>query len=326
MANTADEIQQLLLPLYADLKTEDQFNVKRPLLAHYTSMEVLESIIRTNEIWFSNPLFMNDLEEIRFGILNGVKAARESTSIQAALGTPARHDLYVQALDHYFQEFDKDHVFDTYIFCASVHDPANTDGVLSMWRGYGGEGRGAGLIFDTAKLNLVPPPTPLILAEVRYETVDHRNQYLAALCDQTAAIVASASIPDNLIYMIAFMLFDRVKLFALFTRHSGFLEEREWRAVYRRDLDKAKKFDPMFGYALGPNGVEPKLKFKMEPVPGAPSDDLSLDKILHGIILGPTASSVLAQNSVKRMMEVLNRPELTSRVTASTIPLRQKMT
>lgn len=324
MVTTAEEVQQLLLPLYADVKPEDQFNVKKPLLAHYTSMEVLESIIRTNEIWFSNPLFMNDLEEIRFGILNGVKAARESKSIQTALGTPARHDLYVQALDHFFQEFDKDHVFDTYIFCASVHDPANSDGVLSMWRGYGGEGRGAALIFDTSKMNLVPPPTPLILAQVRYETVDHRNQYLAALCDQTAALVSAAVIPDNLIYVVAHSLFDRMKLFALFTKHSGFLEEQEWRAVYRRDLDTEKKFDSMFGYALTSNGVEPKLKLKMEPVPAVTSDDLSLDKILHGIILGPTASSILAQNSVKRMMEVLKRSELTNRVTASTIPLRQK--
>ena len=33
-----------------------------------TSMAVLESILRENVVWFSNPLFMNDLEEVRFGI------------------------------------------------------------------------------------------------------------------------------------------------------------------------------------------------------------------------------------------------------------------
>lgn len=45
-------------------------NAERPLrLAHYTSLEVLEKIIQTEEIWFSNPLFMNDYEEVQF-VLN----------------------------------------------------------------------------------------------------------------------------------------------------------------------------------------------------------------------------------------------------------------
>jgi hypothetical protein len=40
------------------------FPQKRLLVAHYTTLEVLEKILGTNEIWFSNPLFMNDLEEV----------------------------------------------------------------------------------------------------------------------------------------------------------------------------------------------------------------------------------------------------------------------
>jgi hypothetical protein len=39
------------------------FPAKRSLLAHYTSIPVLEAILRNNEIWLSNPLFMNDMEE-----------------------------------------------------------------------------------------------------------------------------------------------------------------------------------------------------------------------------------------------------------------------
>jgi hypothetical protein len=41
------------------------------LLAHYTSIDVIEKILRSEEIWFSNPLFMNDLDEMRFGMLEG---------------------------------------------------------------------------------------------------------------------------------------------------------------------------------------------------------------------------------------------------------------
>jgi hypothetical protein len=46
----------------------------QPLLAHYTSIDVVEKILRNEEIWFSNPLFMNDLEELRFGLFQGREA------------------------------------------------------------------------------------------------------------------------------------------------------------------------------------------------------------------------------------------------------------
>jgi len=71
-------IVQLFAPLYDDLRRDDAFDVKKPLLAHYTTVQVLEKILTTNELWFSNPLFMNDLEEVRFGILQGNEQAMQS--------------------------------------------------------------------------------------------------------------------------------------------------------------------------------------------------------------------------------------------------------
>jgi hypothetical protein len=50
--------------LYDDINDKNQWPQGRPLLAHYTSMSSLENILKTDEIWFSNPLFMNDVEEI----------------------------------------------------------------------------------------------------------------------------------------------------------------------------------------------------------------------------------------------------------------------
>lgn len=59
-------IANQFLPLWSDPKEEDEFYVKKPLLAHYSSIEVLEKISRTNELWLSNPFFMNDWK--RFGL------------------------------------------------------------------------------------------------------------------------------------------------------------------------------------------------------------------------------------------------------------------
>ena len=142
-------IWKLFLPLYDDLKEEDEFFNKKPFLAHYTSLDVLEKILRTDEIWFSNPLFMNDLEEVRFGILHGTGKIRESDIVRVALETEARHTRFTEALDHSINYFEQEHLLDTYVFCLSEHAPENRDGQLSMWRGYGGDGKGAALVCST---------------------------------------------------------------------------------------------------------------------------------------------------------------------------------
>jgi hypothetical protein len=62
----------LFQELYSDITSAEQFNVKQPLLAHYTSISTLESILRNEEIWLSNPLFMNDMKEVRFGLTHAI--------------------------------------------------------------------------------------------------------------------------------------------------------------------------------------------------------------------------------------------------------------
>jgi hypothetical protein len=75
-------------------------------------------------------------------------------------------------------------------------------------------------------------------------------------------------------------------------------------------------------YLNGPRGVEPKLRYKVEPIEGVTSPDLSFNNILSSILLGPSTSSPLAFRSVERMLEVIGKPELKDRLIASTIPLR----
>ena len=96
MTNT--EIMNLFLPLYADLRPEDTFDKKKPLLAHYTTVSALEKILASNEIWFSNPLFMNDMEEVRFGVIQGNELVMNSEQIQQACGTAIYRIRFSEAL------------------------------------------------------------------------------------------------------------------------------------------------------------------------------------------------------------------------------------
>lgn len=81
-----NEINATFQSLWSDINQGETFPTKRPLLAHYTSIDALESILSKNEIWFSNPLYMNDLEELRFVILEGANAFRQDERIRSACG------------------------------------------------------------------------------------------------------------------------------------------------------------------------------------------------------------------------------------------------
>lgn len=315
------EIIQAFSPLYDDVVEADQFYVKKPLLAHYTSLSTLEKILETDEIWFSNPLFMNDLEEMRFGVLRGVDLVLRSQEISDACNSASRAQLFTQYFVHYFQTFESEHAFDTYVFCLSEHDRDDRDGMLSMWRGYGSNGHGAAIVFDTGQLRAVDH-TPLILAKVHYGSVAERIAWLERTLSTFARIFRETEIPDDKLYLAAHALFERIKVFALFSKHRGYAEEREWRIVYMRDRDQDNKLAPMFHYWIGPRGIELKLRLKVEPIEGVTADDLSLEKIVERIVLGPSLSSPVATAAVVRMLDRLGKPYLKEKICASTIPLR----
>lgn len=318
---TDQEIAQLFLPLYADLRPEEGFDAKKPLLAHYTTFQVLEQILANNEVWFSNPLFMNDLEEVRFGIIQGNELVMTRPELEAACKTPERAQLFKDSFAFYFNRFADEHVLDTYIFCLSNHGRDDNDGLLSMWRGYGANGNGVAIVFDAAQFDLIEE-SALIVAKVSYDSTEARLAWLKNLLIGFETAIRGSEIPDDKLRIAANMLFERIKLFALFTKHRGFKEEDEWRVVYLPERDVKKQLEPMFHYRLGPRGVEPKLKFKMLPVKGLTGDDLSLAKTIDRIILGPTVASPMALATVQRMFDVLNRSELKSKLRASTIPFR----
>ncbi len=313
-------LQALSASLWADLAVIPEFYTAKPLLAHYTSIHTLEAILRNKEFWFSNPLYMNDLEEVRFGISEGLPAFMASQALEAACQTPQRAALLRQHFDFFFRMFDREHILDTYVFCLSEHDPGDGDGLLSMWRGYAANGNGAAIVFDTAQFTR-REDTPLILARVVYASTEDRRKWIADKIEALAHQISALAIPDDKLHIPAFAFFERLKMFALFTKHPGFREEREWRAVYLPERDLTKSFVHLIDYVIGPRGIEGKLKLKIAPMAGFIEDDISLDKIIHRIILGPTISSPLARAAVKKMLD-RHAPQLKDRIAASTIPFR----
>lgn len=311
--------------LFDDIKPEESWEHKRPLLSHYTSLDAVESIFRTNEIWFSNPLLMNDVEEVRFGIVNGANIVLASDDIRKALVTDERYTQFRDKFSYYVDHFERNHLFDTYVFCLSEHDVDDTDGILSMWRGYGSNGNGAAIIFDTAKFEPAEN-SPFVFSSVRYAAREEMMSYLSDLSVKAANIISRNHIPDEFIYLASYYVFERIKLYALFSKHNGFSEEREWRIVYVNDRNQKDDnlLCVMRDYKNNKGSIEPILKLRLDECAKEYGASLRLDEITDSIILGPTHSSALAVRSVQRMLELVGKSGLIDRVIPSSIPFRPR--
>jgi Protein of unknown function (DUF2971) len=261
---------------------------------------------------------------VSFGIQEGTRLFMNSSEIESASGSKERCELLRSALLSYYITFVNEHMPDTYVLCFSEHEKEDTDGLLSMWRGYGGNGKGVAIVLDTAKIPVDEQSPLFIISDVHYGTPEQRREWVwQRYILQFAEIIKKSALPNDKLYIGSYRFFERIKLFALFTKHRGFREEREWRAVYMRDRDHAKKLAGMLGYWIGPRGTEPKLKLKIEALPGLPGEAVTLSQLIDRVILGPSfLSSPLARSTVLRMLDVVGKPELKDRIKSSTIPFR----
>jgi hypothetical protein len=313
--------------LYADLATGDYYPTAYPLLAHYTTLENIEKILRSQEMWLSNPLLMNDSEEVKFGVLNGLEIIRASGPLRDALGSDQRRKIFFDAIDEEFEAYGSKHVLDLYVICFSKHSCSDDDGQLSMWRGYGNQGKGAALVFDTSKLP-VPDSSPLALGPVSYGTQEKRMSKISEKVDEVAKFLSSNTIPDGYVASVATELFERLCVFSVFSKHDGFREENEWRLVYLKKRDqpesKAEKltYEKYFSYFNGPSGMQPKLKLPIGELLGSIGQVVKFTDLIDRIIIGATAASPWAKLSVERMLISINMGNLIDKIKTSGIPFR----
>lgn len=312
-------LEQTLAPvLWSDMQPQPAPG-QLPLLAHYTSILTLERIAQTGEIWFSNPLYMNDVDELRYGIGLGLHAVRSHGGLRNGL-PPDHYHALLDAFDALHTEFDNDTAFDVYVFSCSEHDEQiGDDGLLSMWRGYGSDGNGVAIVFDMAGL-VAAPTSPLLVRQVQYHSYEESEAWIDDKLHQFAAALNRLAPPVEQMPAAAAALFERIKLFALFTKHRGFHEEREWRVVYLREQDRKAVLTQQLHYAIGPRGIEPRLRFTTDALAG-PEASPALREMVQRIILGPVLATPLALRSVVRMLEIY-QPAWAHRVTRSSTPYR----
>jgi hypothetical protein len=280
------------------------------LLAHYTSLENVINIVRSEQLWMSHPLFMNDRHELDVGV----------DLIGAALLAVTEDAVMFSDYKKAVSDFRKLSKLDTYVLCFSKHSAANEDGMLSMWRGYGDQGRGACIVFNRKFVSETADDSILFLQDVEY--FSNRERFDKAV-DIVKTWLECRKSADNCYWAADYeVLVDRAVIYALTTKHAGFGEEKEIRIIYMKNRDYKEILKKYYDYNVGTRGVEVKLKLPINPLSEDSHDTWSFQDIVHTIIIGPAASSELQKNSLCRAFEKIGKQWLVERVRASSIPFR----
>jgi DUF2971 family protein len=251
------------------------FASSHPQLHHYTNFPGLEGIHKSQTLWAINYRHLNDTKEVkvleepliealtkRFSPLleDNAEVRMFAKETGGGIAEIAAYQATRVVQGFYDTLFRSPAPLDIYVtsFCTHANDQyANKHGLLSQWRGYGGEDGGYCIVFDTAALiELLQRECratywimPLKLAQVHYRTADLSvEDVFAPLLIEThklfSALLDDTKIPERAM--------EYFLLAASLLKHQSFREENEARIVAipstQHDLDglRAKYGDLSF--------------------------------------------------------------------------------
>lgn len=308
--------------LWRDFDSSTAYPDARPLLAHYTTLPILEKIVMTDEIWLSHPLLMNDSEEMHWGLQEGFKLFTTNENLKNACGSESRYKRLREDFSSRYTLYSHLEAAGTYVACFCHHNEiTDRDGVLSMWRSYGNNGSGVALILNTEHLNN-RDDTPFVLAPIAYLSQEKRKSHITTQINSLAQVIEQHNPGEDELYLASGWFMERLKLFSLFTKHDGFHEENEWRLAYMSERDKDGHFQDMVSYVVTERGAQPKFKLKIYPHPGFKDPELSLAKLAHSVLLGPSLSGWANKLGIEIMLLLAGKANLRQNVRVSSIPYR----
>jgi hypothetical protein len=226
-----------------------------PTIYHYTKVRTLKSILTSGGLYATHFAHTNDVEEFyglrevlpelayapamalakRLRAKSAFKRAPSNDALERIIPADARnfHDSMVRALPLPF-----------HLTCFSKHltTQNQSNGLLTLWRFYGGEGEGIALGLNTRRL--IDATNSLIrshslsavyIDEVRYRAED--NVLLARLADAPGLVEMFLEFMESLISGRELEFDERGKEMIQFTvlaacaKHADFADEREIRLV-----------------------------------------------------------------------------------------------
>ena len=317
-----DQLTRIFFPFAA--AELDRVREQNKRFVHYTSAEAALAIIKSREIWLRNSHLMNDFSEVEHGRrclaeswhdpVVGSRFKQLLDSIKPALS---------QEVSRRFDE--RDHLIrtETYLLSISEHDDDEDQlGRLSMWRAYGGSS-GVAFVFNSQAFTSESSALDAYVMPVFYSDPEGFKTYFTNLTnslDHNIALLKTID-PD----LIANMAVAALYFIVLSTKHPGFREEREWRAIFspvKFDGETAnlERIMPALQCVRGVPQRIYRVPFKNYPQEGMTM--ATLPEILDRLIIGPSPYGYPTASALHLALEEAGVSDAGQKISISGIPLR----
>lgn len=287
-------------------------------LVHYTTAEAAISIIREETFWMRNISCMDDYMEVEQGLGYSGKVYDKKVGQLFKSALDRAHPGIVDDVAALFFSWRPKIKDDTFIACFSEHDDdEDTHGRLSMWRAYS-KSTGVALVLNNAPFVAGSSPLGVYSSPVAYYSYTKFKQEWQRIVQ---------NIEDNLDFLnslsrktVIDSVFNMYRFAVLCTKHPGFNEEREWRALYTPEIDKSQYIEKSIEVFRGTPQVICKVPLK-DPN-GIDLFGTELHDFLDRIIIGPTKYPGAIREAFEDVLEGVGVQDPTKRVFVSGIPLR----
>ena len=294
--------EEKIWQMVTDTHMHDESELKNynKLLYHYTTCAGLIGIIQTNKIWATSALFLNDSQEIKYGI-------NLTKSLLIEVQNESINDIETYLVSNLLAEFDKyprhNDMLNTYISCFSEQGDK-----LSQWKGFTEKGLGFSIGFDSSQFIYNYRSYPYVFITVKKVIYDPETQkniikneigkYIKIASDVGIDLLSDSDSSKDVISCLSYSLFSFARIF----KDEAFAEEREWRAI-STDLSKlkeSKKLDlPVIRYRTDGN-IIPYVEFDISP---KHSNRKSIKMPINEIICGPKIDFERNSLSIKKLLE-----------------------
>jgi hypothetical protein len=286
-------------------------------VAHYTSAANAINIISGRTLWLRNAAVMNDFMEISFGkecLLSAIRT--RGTSLNAVLNT-AHPDLFSEIVK-WLDQVDVYARTQTYLTSFAEIDADEELGKLSMWRAYGGPVAGVALVFNLdpfVKDHLERSTSAL---PVIYGAANFDPEFEALIGRLRTSQALLAVVPRTNAKAI---LFHAIQDLVLSSKHEGFSEEEEWRAIYSPEILPSEHLKA----SVETIGGVPQIvhTIPLHDIPGLNMPELELDNLIHRVLIGPCDHPTQVEHAICRALSERGVRDPAARIRISGIPLRQ---
>jgi hypothetical protein len=275
-------------------------------LYHYTTSAAFLSIISSDELWFTDFRYLNDLSEMRYGV--DLFKAEVNRQIERESDTSAS-----KLLAHLDQQFDRALVYtDVFVFCM-----CEENNLLNQWRVYGRDTVPVCLEFATRGFMFVEwEPYSFELVPMVYDT-ELQNRIvceaisvgLEYMAKHRANILADEDSMQSYVEMLASICID----WCTSMKHPQFAVEKEWRLATRWGLEHRS----LTGRAFRPSpaGIVPYLV--MRPKKG---NELGEELAVRSVTIGPCSQPEIQKRTFHELL--FQRLKADVDVHVSSLPIR----